>query len=119
MAKAPVKTTDQQFIEASETLLNKVEGRCDYFNDTTDIDIDNQRVGGMLTLTFEDGTQLVINLQKPLHEVWLATPTGGFHYRLRLQTGSALWLDTKTGNDFYEDLTQHVYLVTGSKLSFC
>ena len=34
----------------------------------------------MVTLSFPNGTQIVVNLQKPLHEVWMAAKAGGFHY---------------------------------------
>jgi CyaY protein len=41
-------------------------------NDDTDADVDNQRTGGMVTLVFANRSQIVVNLQKPLHEVWMA-----------------------------------------------
>jgi len=71
--------TDSEFMNHAEALLRAVEQQCDQFNDETEADIDNQRVGGMITLTFPNRTQIVINLQKPLHEVWLASRTGGYH----------------------------------------
>jgi CyaY protein len=43
--------------------------------------VDNQRVGGMVTLTFANRSQIVINLQKPLHEIWLAARQGGYHFK--------------------------------------
>ena len=67
--------TDPEFMNHAEALLRAVEQQCDQFNDETEADIDNQRVGGMITLTFPNRTQIVINLQKPLHEVWLASRT--------------------------------------------
>jgi CyaY protein len=57
----------------------------------TDADLDAQRVGGMVTLVFANRSQIVINQQKPLHEIWLAAKAGGFHYRL----DGEQWLDTK------------------------
>ena len=83
--------TDLEFMDQAERLLAGVETCCDRLNDDTDADIDNQRVGGMVTLTFANRSQIVINLQKPLHEVWLAARCGGFHYRFDGQA----WQDTK------------------------
>lgn len=83
--------TDLEFQERAEALLKAVEATCDRINDASDADIDNQRVGGMITLTFRNRTQIIINLQRPLHEVWLAARSGGYHYRF----DGANWVDTK------------------------
>jgi CyaY protein len=68
--------TDLEYLDRAEALLERVEASCDRINETTDADIDNQRVGGMVTLTFPDRSQIVVNLQKPLQEVWLAARVG-------------------------------------------
>ena len=94
--------TDTEYLDRAELVLSAVERRCDAINDSTDADIDNQRVGGMVTMTFLDGSQMVINLQPPLHEVWLAAKAGGFHYQYR----DGAWRDTKTGSEFFSDLSR-------------
>ena len=71
--------TDLEYLNQAEALLNAVEAHCDRMNDESDADIDNQRVGAMVTLSFANRSQIVINLQKPLQEVWLAAKAGGFH----------------------------------------
>ena len=73
--------TDLEFLNAAEAALRKIETTCDRINDQTDADIDTQRNGGVLTLAFANGSQIVVNLQKPLQEIWLAAKAGGFHYR--------------------------------------
>ena len=72
---------DTEYLDRAEALLQKVEIACDQINDSTDADIDNQRVGGMVTMTFSNGSQIIVNLQKPLQEIWLAARAGGFHYK--------------------------------------
>ena len=72
--------TDTEYLDRAEQLLLAVERACDRLNDETDADIDAQRAGGMVTLVFPNRSQIVINLQKPLHEVWMAARAGGFHY---------------------------------------
>ncbi|MDP0977734.1 iron donor protein CyaY, partial [Klebsiella pneumoniae] len=62
--------TDQEFLDLAERLLLAVEQDCDRINDETDADLDAQRVGGMVTLVFANRSQIVINQQKPLHEIW-------------------------------------------------
>jgi len=94
--------TDLEFMDRAEKLLLAVERSCDRINDTTDADVDAQRTGGMVTLTFPNRTQIVVNLQKPLHEVWMAARSGGYHYRF---DGSA-WQDTKGAGEFFASLTR-------------
>lgn len=106
--------TDLDYLNHAEALLRHIELACDRINDATDADIDNQRVGGMITLTFPSRSQIVINLQKPLQEVWMAARAGGYHYRFDGQR----WLDTKSGSEFLQDLTQQASAQAGMPLSF-
>ena len=94
--------TDLEYLDRAEALLADVEAECDRINEAGDADIDNQRVGGMVTLVFADSSQIVINLQKPLQELWLAARSGGYHYRW--QDGQ--WRDTKSGEEFFARLSQ-------------
>lgn len=94
--------TDLEFMNEAEQLLCTVERLCDQWNDCTDVDVDVQRTGAVLTLAFPNRTQIVVNLQKPLHEVWLATRAGGFHYRWT----QGQWCDTRQGANFWSQL-QH------------
>ena len=75
--------TDLEFLNAAEAALRKIETTCDRINDQTDADIDTQRNGGVPTLAFANGSQIVVNLQKPLQEIWLAAKEGRFHYRFK------------------------------------
>lgn len=106
--------TDLEYLDLAERLLAQVEAHCDRINDATDADIDNQRVGGMVTLTFANRSQIVINLQKPLQEVWLAARAGGFHFK----TDGRQWLDTKGQGEFWSCLSRHASEQSGQKLSF-
>ena len=106
--------TDLEFLDRAEFLLKAVELACDRINDEGDADIDNQRVGGMITLTFENKSQIIINLQKPLHEVWLAARCGGFHYKF----DAGRWMDTKGQGEFWESLSRYASEQSGQNLRF-
>ena len=106
--------TDLEFLDHAERLLKAVEACCDQLNDRDGVDIDNQRVGGMITLTFDNHSQIVINLQKPLHEVWLASKAGGYHYHLR----GGVWTDTKGQGEFFQELSRHASSHAGMALTF-
>jgi CyaY protein len=106
--------TDLEFLDQAERLLTGVEIICDRLNDDTDADVDNQRVGGMVTLTFPNRSQIVINLQKPLHEVWLAARSGGYHFKF----DSKKWTDTKGQGEFFACLSNDASAQAGSPLVF-
>lgn len=106
--------TDLEFMDIAEKLLGAVERSCDSINETSDADIDNQRSGGMITLTFPNRSQIVINLQKPLHEVWMAAKSGGYHYR---HDGS-VWQDTKGDGEFFACLSRDASAQAGMRLAF-
>ena len=106
--------TDLEFMDHAERLLASVESGCDRINDETEADIDNQRVGGMITLTFANRSQIVVNLQKPLHEVWLAARSGGYHFKF----DGARWMDTKGHGEFFVCLSRDASDQAGTALEF-
>lgn len=112
--RAIVVMTDLEYLDRAEAALKAVELNCDRLNETTDADIDNQRVGGMITLTFRNGSQIVINLQKPLHEIWMASRSGGYHYRFDGQH----WMDTKGAGEFFAHLSREASAQAGVPLTF-
>lgn len=107
--------TDLEYMDCAETLLRAVEASCDRINDAGVADVDNQRVGGMITLTFPNKSQIIINLQKPLQEVWMAAKSGGYHYKY--QAGQ--WMDTKGQGEFFAALSVNASQQSGVTLVFC
>lgn len=101
-------------MDCAEKLLLAVEQGCDRLNEDTDADLDAQRSGGMVTLTFRNRSQIVINLQKPLHEVWMAARAGGFHYRF----DGGQWMDTKGAGEFFAHLSRCATEQAGLPLEF-
>lgn len=106
--------TDLDYLNHAEQALAAVERACDRINDASDADIDNQRTGGMITLTFANRSQIIINLQKPLQEIWMAAKAGGFHYKFN----SGEWLNTKDGSGFYTALTECASAQAGQAVVF-
>ena len=106
--------TDLEFLDQAEHLLSAVEQACDRINDETEADIDNQRSGGMITLTFANRSQIILNLQKPLHEVWMAAKSGGYHYRFV----EGAWQDTKGQGEFFASLSRYASEQAGVPLVF-
>jgi CyaY protein len=106
--------TDTEFMDRAESVLRAVEANCDRINEESDADVDNQRVGGMITIAFRNKSQIIINLQKPLHEIWLAARSGGYHYKFDGQH----WMDTKGQGEFFASLSRYASAQAGRPLGF-
>ena len=106
--------TDLQYQDLAEQAIAAVEMSCDRINDDTDADVDSQRTGNMLTLTFSNRSQIVINLQKPLQEIWMAAKAGGFHYKF----SNGAWIDTKSECEFFDQLSRSASAQHGHSLVF-
>ena len=106
--------TDLEFLDRAERVLLAVEQCCDRINDTTDADVDAQRSGGMITITFGNRSQIIINQQKPLHEMWMAARSGGYHYRF----DGMQWKDTKGALEFFAQLSHDATAQSGMPLRF-
>ena len=106
--------TDSEFLDRAENLLRAVEASCDRINDQDCADIDNQRVGGMVTLVFPNQSQIVINLQKTLHEISMAPKAGGYHFKF----DGARWADSKGQGEFFANLSRLASAQAGCTLVF-
>ncbi|MBX9613825.1 MAG: iron donor protein CyaY [Burkholderiales bacterium] len=106
--------TDLEFLDRAERALADIEASVDRINDATDADIDSQRAGGMVTLTFHNGSQIIVNLQKPLHEIWLAARSGGYHFKFDGQQ----WTDTKGQGELFARLSSDAVAQSGRPLAF-
>ncbi len=98
----PYGLSEAQFDEAISGALRRIETQVDRWLESDVVDIDSARSGGMITLVLPDRSQLIVNAQPPLHELWLAARKGGFHFRL---AGDGRWLDTRSGDEFFSVLS--------------
>lgn len=106
--------TDAEYHRLTSELLARVEATADRLLQDDVVDIDTHRTGGLLELGFPNGSKLVINTQPPLHELWLAARSGGFHYKY----SQGRWLDTRDGREFLSALSACASEQAGKRLSF-
>ena len=104
MSSGPDATplSDADYQRLTQSVLGSIEATVDRWLQDDRIDIDPQRTGGLLELSFPGGSKIIVNTQPPLHEIWLATRGGGFHYRYV----AGRWLDTKDGSELFEVLSR-------------
>lgn len=80
--------TESDFHQRVDAVLARIESTMD----DVVCDIDAEFNGGVLTLTFENETKVIVNRQTPNREIWVAAKSGGFHFKF---DGHA-WLDTRS-----------------------
>jgi len=98
---------DKQFHQLGSNLLQSIEVALEAADDQLDLDLDVERQGGnVINIRFRDKSVIVVNTQPPLHEIWVAAKSGGYHYRWAGTLVQPLWLDTKTGRELLSDLTE-------------
>ena len=98
---------DKQFYALGSHLLHSIEVALEAADDELDLDLDVERQGGnVINIRFKDKSVIVVNTQPPLHEIWVAAKSGGYHYRWAGTITKPLWLDTKTGNELLSDLAE-------------
>jgi CyaY protein len=60
---------DTEFHTRATTILDAIEAQADHWFEKLDLDVETKRNGNVLNLIFENGHQVVINSQAPLHEM--------------------------------------------------
>jgi CyaY protein len=108
---------DKQFYQLGSNLLHSVELALESADDELDLDLDVERQGGnVINIRFRDKSVIVVNTQPPLHEIWVAAKSGGYHYRWAGTLSKPLWLDTKTGKELLSDLSEFASAQAGQPI---
>nr|NDG61730.1 iron donor protein CyaY [Betaproteobacteria bacterium] len=97
--------SDSDFERQGMAVLASIESQLEALMQTTSVQWDSALEGTVLRLTFDDDSRIVINLQAPLREIWLASRRGGFHFRRDPAGG---WLDTRDACPLGERVAQEV-----------
>jgi len=101
------KIDDKQFHLLVGQVLQSIELALEAADEELDLDLDIERQGGnVINIRFRDRSVIVVNTQPPLHEIWVAAKSGGYHYRWSGTLSKPLWLDTKTGRELMGDLSE-------------
>ena len=105
--------TDTEFHQLADEMLSKIENAIEVAIDDQDADVDINASGNVLQLEFEDGSQIVINKQEPLHELWIATRFGGYHFALV----DGRWFDERNDNVFMPFVIESIKKQSGISLA--
>lgn len=83
--------------------IEKVWAKIEEQLDEQGCDVDCETQGSVMTLYFNDDSQIVINKQESMLELWLASKLGGFHFAYR----DVDWLSSE-GRSFWRHLEEAV-----------
>jgi CyaY protein len=113
MTSSPETLSDVDYDRRARATLASVEATVDRLLQDDVIDIDASRTGGLLELRFPAGGTIVINTQPPLHELWLAAPRGGYHFK----AVGGRWIE-REGGEFFAVLSACASEMGGKTLRF-
>lgn len=82
--------------------------------DDSGADIDYETTGNVMTLEFDDRSQIIINRQEPMKEIWLASKSGGFHF----QWQDEQWICSKTGVELISMVKQECEKHAGEEIDW-
>lgn len=101
---------DTEYHQLVDEELTRIEEAID----DSGADIDYESIGNVMNLEFEDRSQIVINKQEPMQEIWLASRSGGFHFSY--QDGQ--WICSKTGLEFFTMVKQECEKHAGESIEW-
>jgi iron-sulfur cluster assembly protein CyaY len=87
-----------------DALVNDTFLRIEEAIDGSGAPIDSETAGGVLTLRFDNGSQIIVNRQSAVRQIWVAARSGGYHFDYHPETGA--WRCDKTGVDLLATLSR-------------
>ena len=91
--------TETEFNQLIDDVIMQIEDAIDEL----DSDIDYETSGGILTITMENQSQIIINRQVASLQLWLAAKSGGYHFNYNDSDG---WQEERSGRSFEDVLNQ-------------
>lgn len=103
--------TETEFNQRVDDTLIAIEEAID----DAGADIDYESAAGILTLTIEaNGSQIIINRQTPVKQLWMATRSDGYHFDWSEEVDG--WVLDSDGTPFVTMLNQALEAQGGTKL---
>ncbi|WP_338921153.1 iron donor protein CyaY [Pseudomonas silesiensis] len=97
-------------------LVDVVQQTLEDIFDESGQDLDLESSAGVLTVKFENGSQLIFSRQEPLRQLWLAAVSGGFHFDYDEE--SERWMCDKSEEQLGEMLERIVKQQADVELDF-
>ena len=102
--------TESEFNRLADETLARIEQSLD----GCDADIDYETNGGVLELSFGNGSKIIVNRQTAAQEIWVAAKSGGYHFLWR----EGAWRGTRDGEELFAALGRYASEQAGERVSF-
>jgi len=104
--------TETEFNEKVDATLLEIEETLEEI----DAPVECENVGGILTLSFDNGSKIIINRQTPLLQLWVAARSGGYHFDYDEAAGQ--WCRDTDKEGLYAILERDCSEQAGENISF-
>jgi len=105
---------ESEFLAQAEASLDAIEAALDKLNDEDVVDVECSRSGNVLEIEFLDnGSKIIVNSQAAMQELWVASRSGGYHYRQK----EGKWINTRDGSELMASLSEMVSTQGGAPVS--
>jgi CyaY protein len=101
--------TESEFSVLSSAALTRIERALEEADPDLDLEL---KEGGVLEIEFPDGRKIIVNRHAAAQEIWVAAPSGGYHFRFDAGT----WKDTRDGSELFAALSRLARAHAGKKI---
>lgn len=101
--------TESEFIQLIEDFFAELEEAIE----DADLPLEVECGGGIMTITFNNGGQMVINRHTPMHQLWLAGKAQGYHFDY--QDGQ--WICNRSQRDFFDVFNESATQMAGEPIN--
>jgi CyaY protein len=93
--------TQADFEVLADAALEQIQLALEASGSEADVE---SKADGVIELSFDDDSRIVINRHGAAREIWVAARSGGFHFRW----DGAAWRDTRDGGELFAALSRLV-----------
>lgn len=97
-------------------LIDELQQQVEDTLEAVDFDVDMDNANGVLTIEFENGSQIILSRQSALRQLWVAARSGGYH--LDYNAELANWLVINSNESVNELLQRLIKEQVGELVSF-
>jgi len=99
-----------EFIRRAEQALQEIDRRIE----ASGIDADCAFKGtSVLQIEFGDGSRIIVNSQAAAREIWVASKSGGYHFR----SDGRRWVNTRDGGELFAAVSDYVSQQSGETVN--
>jgi CyaY protein len=89
---------EREFDTLADTAMADIEQAIESCSDDIDYEA---KPGGVLEISFEDGSKVIVNKHRAAREIWVAARSGGFHFKPE----AGRWIAARDGDELMQRLS--------------